>query len=146
MDLYSRRIIGWHLSEAIDQNLVTIAAWKAWKHRRKPTGMIMHSDRGKQYASRRYRRFLQRYCKARQSMSRKGNCRDNAPVESFFSTLKIEGLDQVVYRDIDHVRVEAWHYIEYYNHRRLHSTLGYTTPVAFEGAYIRIQRMTKVGV
>ncbi|MBI2795030.1 MAG: DDE-type integrase/transposase/recombinase [Ignavibacteria bacterium] len=141
-----RRIIARHVDEAIDQRLVIMAAWKAWKNRGNPTGMILHSDRGKQYASRGYRRFLKNSCKARRSMSRKGNCWDNAPVESFFSTLKIEGLDKMIYRNVDHVRFEVWHYIEYYNQRRLHSTLEYTTPVAFEGAYIRKLRLTKKSV
>jgi transposase InsO family protein len=149
MDLYSRRIIGWHVAEHITQRLTIVALWKAWKHRGMPAGMIIHSDRGMQYAARGYRQFLEKHCKARQSMSRKGNCWDNAPVESFFATLKIEGLDEAgfVYRDLEHVQREAWQFIEHrYNRRRLHSTLGYTTPIAFEGEYIRKQQLTTSSV
>ncbi|QOJ26784.1 MAG: DDE-type integrase/transposase/recombinase [Ignavibacteria bacterium] len=83
MDLFSRRIIGWHLSETITQQLTITALWKAWKNRSYATGMLIHSDRGSQYAAAGYRQFLTDYCKATQSMSRKGNCWDNAPVESF---------------------------------------------------------------
>ena len=147
MDLYSRRIIGWHADERMTQGLTIMALWKAWKNRDMPTGMLIHSDRGKQYAADKYRKFLNNYCKARQSMSRKGNCWDNAPVESFFATLKIEGLDEHLYRDLDHVRHEAWLYIEnHYNRTRLHSTLGYKSPIAYEGEYIRNQRVTKKSV
>lgn len=147
MDLFSRRVIGWHVAETMTQQLTITALWKAWKNRKHATGMIIHSDRGVQYAAEGYRHFLTHYCKATQSMSRKGNCWDNAPVESFFSTLKIEEFEEIEFRDLEHVRRQAWHYIEnVYNRRRLHSTLGYKTPVDFEGAYIRKQRLTSTGV
>ena len=132
MDLCSRRIIGWHVSENITQELTITALRKAWTSRKRPTGMILHSDRGVQYAAGGYRAFLEQHCKARQSMSRKGDCWDNAPVESFFATFKIEGLDLYAYDNIEVVRREAFRFIERYNHRRLHSTLGYLTPVQFE--------------
>jgi putative transposase len=132
MDLYSRRIIGWHIAENMQQSLTIMALWKAWKNRGMPTGMIIHSDRGVQYAASAYRQFVTKRCKAQQSMSRKGNCWDNAPVESFFATLKIEGLDTFAYRDLEHVQPHVWQFIENrYNRKRLHSTLGYVTPIAF---------------
>jgi len=143
MDLFSRRVIGWHVSERIDEQLTIMALWKAWKHRKRATGMIIHSDRGSQYASKRYRAFIKNVCKARQSMSRKGNCWDNAPVESFFSTLKIEDFASIDFRDVDHVRYQATRFIDHvYNQRRLHSTLGYQSPIQFEGAYFRQQQLT----
>lgn len=143
MDLFSRRIIGWHVSDTMTQQLTIVALWKAWTRRKQPTGMIVHSDRGKQYAANGYRMFLANYCKAQQSMSRKGNCWDNAPVESFFATLKIEEFEAFEFRDLEHVRYHAAHYIDHvYNQQRLHSTLGYITPSQYEGAYFRQLRLT----
>ena len=138
MDLYSRRIIGWHVSQDRTQQLTIKAVWKAWKARKQATGMIIHSDRGVEYAAHGYRNFIQRYCKAKQSMSRRGNCWDNAPVESFFATLKIEECESAPFRDLYHVQHRLGYYIEHvYNRRRLHSTLGYQTPVAFEGQFFK---------
>jgi len=136
LDLYSRRIVGWALSQRIDSALV-VAAWNmALCHRQPPAGLIFHSDRGVQYASRPYRQALG-VARAIASMSRKANCYDNAVMEAFWSTLKLE----LVYRQEprfdspEAARAALFEYIEvFYNRQRLHSALGYQTPTAFEHA------------
>jgi transposase InsO family protein len=131
-DLFSRRIVGWSMSENIDTPLV-LAAWKMACTQRKPDpGLVFHSDRGVQYASKDYRRSLEN-TQAIASMSRRGNCYDNATMESFWSTLKHE----LIYRRVFQTRAEARHaifdYIEtFYNRLRLHSSLNYYSPIDFE--------------
>jgi transposase InsO family protein len=134
LDLYSRRIVGWALSQRIDTALVMSAWSMAVKHRQPPTGLIFHSDRGVQYASEPYRRAL-KAIRATPSMSRKANCYDNAVMEAFWSTLKLE----LIYRrsrpfaSIAESQATLFEYIEvFYNRQRLHSALGFQTPVAFE--------------
>jgi transposase InsO family protein len=134
LDLYSRRVVGWAVGSQINTALVLAALQMALRHRRPRTGLIFHSDRGVQYASVDYRRALS-LAEAVASMSRKGNCYDNAVMEAFWSTLKLE----MIYRqEFDHesqVRQEVFEYIEvFYNRQRLHSALGYKTPVDFECA------------
>ena len=136
MDLCSRRIIGWQMSNRIDNKLVCMALWRALKSRRlskQGYAALFHSDRGSQYASKSYRAMLARL-NMKQSMSRKGNCWDNAVAESFFKTLKEESsLSYTLPRDIDHAQAMVYRYIEfYYNRQRNHSTLGYLNPVEFE--------------
>jgi transposase InsO family protein len=134
LDLFSRKIVGWAAGENIDTNLV-LQAWNmALLHRRPPAGLVFHSDRGVQYASLDHRRALERAQVAR-SMSRKGNCYDNATMEAFWSTLKLE----LIYRKENgyatrlEARAELFNYIEtFYNRKRLHSALGYLSPAAFE--------------
>jgi putative transposase len=133
LDLYSRRIVGWALSERIDTSLV-LAAWNmAVCHRRPAAGLIFHSDRGVQYASDQYRQSLAAK-QAVASMSRKANCYDNAFMEAFWSTLKLE----LIYRldefgGLAEVRAALFDYIEvFYNRQRLHSALGYRSPLQFE--------------
>lgn len=136
LDLYSRRIVGWAASERIDTALV-LAAWNmALCHRQPPAGLLFHSDRGVQYASLQHRQALG-IAQAIASMSRKGNCYDNAAMEAFWSTLKLE----LVYRQEQGFATRAaarralFEYIEvFYNRQRLHSALGYQSPVAFENA------------
>jgi transposase InsO family protein len=141
MDLFSRRIIGWHVSETMTQELTIRARWMAWSRRGRPNGVIMYSDRGVQYAADRYRTLLTMRCDCIQSMSRKGNCWDNAPTESFFATVKMERFEGMEFKDLDAVRYQVRHYIEVvYNNKRLHSTLGYVTPCEHEGSYIRALR------
>jgi transposase InsO family protein len=134
MDLYSRQILGWSIGE----NLMAGGAWQALKRslvkRGYPRGVIHHSDRGVQYACADYRRELQSHGLVA-SMSRKGNCYDNAAMEAFWSTLKREALADSAEWTKDRVRREFFEYIEAdYNRSRLHSSLGYESPVEFEKA------------
>lgn len=132
LDLYSRRVIGWAMSKSLGTTLVLEALWMAIARRGAPRGVIFHSDRGVQYASGRYRRVLRRkgfY----QSMSRKGDCWDNACVESFFKSLKSELIGTTIYESRAVAMQAIFEYIEvFYNRVRLHSTLGYRSPVDFE--------------
>jgi len=132
MDLYSRKIVGWAMSERIDTVLVLKALGMALLHRSPPANLLFHSDRGVQYASDDYRQALS-HAGLIASMSRSGNCYDNAAMESFWSTLKLE----LVYRQDFQTRAQArsqiFDYIEsFYNRQRTHSALGYRSPVDFE--------------
>jgi putative transposase len=132
IDLYSRKIVGWAMSNRLKTPLVIEALMMAY-WRRKPTkGLIHHSDRGSQYASDDYQKLLNSYgmtC----SMSRKGDCWDNAVVESFFHTLKAEWIADTIYYTRDEARRDVIDYIEmFYNSHRLHSFLGYKSPNDFE--------------
>ncbi len=136
LDLFSRRIVGWAMSNRLGQELVLNAFQQALWRRRPGHGIIFHSDQGVQYACTAFRNLLKEY-KFIQSMSGRGNCYDNAVVESFFHTLKTE----LVYFETYHTREEArssiFEYIElYYNKIRLHSTLKYCSPVKFEQRWI----------
>lgn len=132
MDLYSRQILGWSLWENLEAGGALQALARALHKRGYPRNVIHHSDRGVQYASRMYRQQLQRGGLVA-SMSRRGNCYDNAAMEAFWSTLKREALDQSQTWSKDRVRRETFEFIEaIYNRRRLHSSLGYRSPVDFE--------------
>jgi len=132
MDLYSRQILGWSVWESLAAGGALQALARAMVKRGYPNGVIHHSDRGVQYASGEYRRQL-RQNGLIASMSRKGNCYDNAAMEAFWSTLKREALDQSDRWTNDRVRRELFEYIEaVYNRSRLHSSLGYRSPVDFE--------------
>jgi len=132
LDLYSRKIVGWAMSERIDTVLVLEALRMAMIHRNPPRDLLFHSDRGVQYASGDYRRTLaQAGCIA--SMSRKGNCYDNATMESFWSTLKLDLIYRRTLASHHQARTEIFDYIEsFYNRQRTHSALGYHSPVDFE--------------
>lgn len=146
MDLFSRRIIGWYIAEAMTQELTITAMKRAMKQRKYPKRVIVHSDRGSQYAADDYRATLREF-DGIASMSRKGDPWDNAPMESFFATLKTEGFQDIRFRDLYHVQTDALQYIEnVYNRNRLHSTLGYSTPVQFERAFFQHQQLTKQSV
>jgi transposase InsO family protein len=131
-DKVSRRIVGWSLAETMEAELVISALEKAIKKGLVLAGAIIHSDRGSQYASNGFRRLLQQNG-LRQSMSGKGNCYDNAQAESFFSRFKAELIEGGVFEDIEQARSEIFSYLEgYYNRVRLHSSLGYKSPLEFE--------------
>ena len=132
MDLYSRHILGWSVWESLEAGGAAQALARALFKRRPPRGLIHHSDRGIQYACRAYRQQLARAGLVA-SMSRKGNCYDNAAMEAFWSTLKREALEPSSQWSKDRVRREIFQYIEsIYNRSRLHSSLGYQSPVDFE--------------
>jgi transposase InsO family protein len=132
LDLASRRIVGWSMSERMPAKLVCDALAMAYFRRKPAPGGIAHSDRGVQYASHAYRAQLAQYQMV-QSMSRKANCWDNAPMESFFKTLKVERVHRCRYQTRDEARADLVNWIEgFYNSRRMHSALGYKSPVQFE--------------
>jgi transposase InsO family protein len=132
IDLYSRRVVGWSIDRRMKKALVMRALMMAINLRKPPPGLICHSDRGSQYASHDYRKLLKQHgmiC----SMSRKGDCWDNAPVERFFSSLKREWTGNRLYRTRHEAMADVREYVAvYYNSKRLHSTLGYTTPLNYE--------------
>lgn len=132
LDLYSRKIVGWAMSERIDTTLVLKALAMALLHRQPPVNLLCHSDRGVQYASKEYR-FALGQAGLIASMSRKGNCYDNAAMESFWSTLKLELVYRKDFQTHTHTRSELFDYIEcFYNRQRSHSALGFSSPVDFE--------------
>jgi transposase InsO family protein len=132
MDLFSRTIVGWSMSERMTRELVINAFVMATKRRNPPSGLLHHSDRGSQYASADYQNILAKHG-AICSMSRKGNCWDNAPVESFFGTLKREHVFHNRYLNRAQARQSIFVYIEqFYNRKRIHSALGYRTPSEME--------------
>jgi len=132
MDLFSGRIVGWAMDSTMTQQLVIDALKQAIGRTNPPRGVICHSDRGVQYASKKYRSLLKKYG-FNQSMSRKGDCWDNAPMESFFGTLKTELIYHEDYRTRAEARYSIFDYVEtFYNKIRLHSKLGYDTPENYE--------------
>ena len=135
MDLFSRRIVGWAMSENIDSALVQSAMKMAILHRNPDKGLIHHSDRGVQYAAEDFQDLLndnEVIC----SMSRKGNCWDNACVESFFGNLKAEWVKEKIYETFEDGKKDIFNYIEvFYNRKRRHKTLGYVSPVVYEEMY-----------
>ena len=131
LDLASRRVVGWAVRRALTTDLVTAAFASARSRLHRGARLLHHSDRGSQYASHLYRRQLAQYG-IRVSMSRSGNCWDNAPVESFFSTLKAEAVPDRPWLDAHDAVGAIAAYIDFYNRRRLHSSLNYRSPIDFE--------------
>jgi transposase InsO family protein len=128
LDLFTRKVVGWAMRDHMRAELTIAALTMAIQRRRPRVGLVHHSDRGSQYAAGDYRAILQAAA-ITQSMSRKGNCWDNAPMESFFGTLKTELVHQREYPDRDAARRDLFAYIEgYYNRQRRHSAIGYITP------------------
>jgi putative transposase len=131
LDLFSRRVIGWAMSQKMDTVLVEAALRMALLERRPPAGLLHHSDQGSQYTSAAYRACLET-AQAQLSMSGVGNCYDNAVIESFFATLKTECVTGP-FLTCQQARTTIFEYMEvWYNRQRLHSTLGYLSPVDFE--------------
>jgi transposase InsO family protein len=131
-DKFTRRIVGWQVSERMTTQLVIDALGSSLKRKLIKRNAIIHTDRGSQYAATEYRRLL--YIRGyRQSMSRKGNCYDNAQAESFFSRFKAELLENGIFETVEDARSEVFSYIEgYYNRIRLHSGIGYRSPLEYE--------------
>lgn len=131
MDLYSRRIVGWCMDRTLTQALAIRALMMAINLRRPPAGLLHHSDRGSQYASEAYQLLLKQHG-IRPSMSRKGNCWDNAVMERFFKSYKEEWIGDSVYPTREAAIRDMQEYMKYYDGVRLHSTLGYRTPMEYE--------------
>ena len=131
IDLYDRKVVGWHVSHRMKADLVLTAYLRAVRAERPGSGLIFHSDRGSQYTSKAFRKTLE-LNRHTQSMSRKGNCWDNAVAESWFKTLKVELVYQVAFHNIDQAQHLLFEYINiYYNRKRRHSYLGYESPENF---------------
>jgi transposase InsO family protein len=132
LDLFSRLVVGWALSARLTQDLALEALGMALARRRPPRGLVHHSDRGSQYASAAYQTRLAQHG-IQGSMSRRGNCWDNAVAESFFATLKVELVHHVSWATRVGARADLFDYLEiFYNAQRRHSSLGYLSPLAFE--------------
>lgn len=132
IDLFSRMVVGWALSSSLRTDIVLSALRRAIRNRRPGAGLIIHSDRGVQYACKDFRKVLEKHHFV-QSMSRKGDCWDNAVAESFFGILKSELIHHERFKGPQDTLQALFEYIEiFYNRKRKHSTLGYQTPVQFE--------------
>lgn len=135
MDLYTRKIVGWQLSDHMTTELVLGALEQAYKTQKPTKRLLHHSDRGRQYTSSAYRDRLKQY-NMRASMSRKGNCYDNASIESFHSVLKKEFIYCTTFHTKEQAQQEMFEYLElFYNRKRIHGSLGYVSPARFEADY-----------
>ena len=134
MDLHSRAIVGWSMNRRMTQQLVCDALTMALFRRHFPKGTIIHSDRGSQYCAKRYQQLINN-SGLRRSMGRRANCYDNAAMESFFHTLKVELVHRERYRTRRMAKSSIFEYIEtYYNRQRKHSAIGHRIPMLFEQA------------
>jgi len=138
IDLHSRQVVGWSMQPHMETSLVAAALRMAWFRRRPPAGLIFHSDRGSQYCSGPFQALLAAYG-MRSSMSRKGNCWDNAPTESLWGSLKVGRLHGMKFETRRQAMDEIIDWLTFYNHRRLHSTLGYLSPMQFEADWFAAQ-------
>ncbi len=139
IDLFSRQVVGWSMKPHMRQDLVSDALRMAWFRRRPAPGLIMHSDRGSQYCAKEFTGALESYG-MRPSMSRKGDCWDNAPTESLWGSLKVGRLHGKRFATRRAAMDEIVDWLSFYNHRRLHSTLGYVSPMQFEKAWLADQK------
>jgi putative transposase len=132
VDIYSRLVVGWAMSKERDEQLIIKAASMALMQRKPGAGLVPHSDRGSQYTSQGYLARLKE-ANIQVSMSKKGDCYDNALMESFFGTLKEECVDRQSYQTRAEARNSVFEYIEvFYNRKRKHSSLGYSSPALYE--------------
>lgn len=138
IDLFSRQVVGWSMKAHMRTELVSDALHMAWFRRRPQPGVIFHSDRGSQYCSHEFQSALSGYG-MRSSMSRKGNCWDNAVTESLWGSLKVARLHGRRFETRREAMDEVIDWLTFYNHRRLHSTLGYVSPMQFERAWLAAQ-------
>ena len=137
IDVFSRKVVGWSMDTCIKDSLPMTAFYQAIGREHPEKGLIVHTDRGAQYTSRRFTALLERYG-CRQSMSRKGNPYDNAIMESFYRTLKRELVQAANYDSPEQARMNIFKYIEtYYNTKRIHSSLGYLCPADFEAKCLK---------
>lgn len=144
LDLFNREVVGWSIKPRMTVDIVIDALTMAWFRRRPAPGLIHHSDRGSQYASLAFQARLKEYGMIA-SMSRKGNCWDNAPTESFFNSLKNERVHGTRYSTRTTAQADLFDYIEpFYNRRRKHSTLGYASPMKFLEDWISAQHEEKL--
>jgi putative transposase len=130
MDLFSRQVVGWSIAGHMRTSMCASALRMAFRRRKPEPGLLHQSDRGNQYASHEYRKHLS-IMKMVQSMSRKGNCWDNAPTERFFRSLKHEQLNYEKFRTKASAKLSILDYLAFYNGKRSHSKLGYQTPLEF---------------
>jgi putative transposase len=135
IDLFSRKVVGWSMRPDMHRDLVIDALWMAWLGRNpdRQAGLIFHSDRGSQYASEDYAKMLE-HCSITPSMSRKGNCWDNACSETLFGSLKVERLHGRHFQTIRQAKDEIIAWLLWYNQTRMHSTLNYLSPTEYEQA------------
>ena len=136
IDLFSRQVVGWAIDDHMRTSLCVKALQMAFWRRKPPPGLLHHSDRGSQYASREYRQHLA-VMRMDQSMSRKGNCWDNSPTERFFRSLKHEQLNYEKFKTQEAAKWSVIDYLAFYNGRRSHSTLGYQSPIEFEREFYK---------
>ena len=137
MDLFSRRIVGWHIDKRMTTDLICKAMIKAVNVRQPPKGVVFHSDRGSQYTSKRFRNLLGGY-DIRSSMGDVGACWDNAVVERFFGSLKHDWIFKVAQPTRDHMKADVAAYIKYYNLDRLHTANSGVSPINFENSQKKV--------
>ena len=139
IDMFSRQVVGWSLQPYMHSSLVKDAMAMAWWRRRPEPGAIFHSDRGSQYCSRDFQAALASWG-IRSSMSRKGNCWDNSPIESFWGRLKSACVHGQRFATREQAKQDIMNWMAFYNYRRLHSSLGYLSPMQYEKRWYEAQR------